>query len=67
MLRKDAFQWGTQSQAFQTMPFTIETDACAKRIGAVLMQKSRPIAFLSKSLGPSLLLNLYMRKKPWLY
>ena len=37
-----------------TMPFTIEADAdaCAKGIGVVLMQKDRPIAFLSKSLGP---------------
>ena len=35
-----------------TVPFTIEADACAKGLGAVLMQKGRPIAFLSKSLGP---------------
>lgn len=31
--------------------FTIETDACMDGIGAVLMQKAQPIAYLSKALG----------------
>ena len=33
------------------LPFTIEADACATGIGAVLMQQGKPLAFLSKSLG----------------
>jgi hypothetical protein len=31
--------------------FTIETDACADGIGAILMQRGQPVAFLSKALG----------------
>ena len=31
--------------------FTVETDACMDGIGAVLMQKGQPIAYLSKALG----------------
>ena len=34
-------------------PFIVETDACATGVGAVLMQDSKPIAFLSKALGPT--------------
>jgi hypothetical protein len=32
--------------------FIIETDACDLGVGAVLMQKDRPVAYLSKALGP---------------
>ena len=34
------------------IPFVVETNACATRVCAVLMQQDRPIAFLSKALGP---------------
>jgi hypothetical protein len=33
-------------------PFTLETNACATGLGAILMQQGRPLAFYSKSLGP---------------
>lgn len=32
-------------------PFTVETDACDGGIGAVLMQREQPVAFLSKAFG----------------
>ncbi|KAL2245963.1 UNVERIFIED_CONTAM: Retrovirus-related Pol polyprotein from transposon [Sesamum indicum] len=35
-----------------TKPFIVETDACGKGIGPVLMQEGRPIAYLSKALAP---------------
>ncbi|XP_026451259.1 uncharacterized protein LOC113351504 [Papaver somniferum] len=38
-----------------SQPFTLETDACSKGIGVVLMQNSKPIDFLSKPLGPKAL------------
>ena len=34
-------------------PFVVETDACSTGIGVVLMQGGRPIAYLSKALGPT--------------
>lgn len=33
--------------------FIVETDACEVGIGAVLLQRDQPIAFLSKALGPA--------------
>lgn len=34
-----------------TQPFIIETAACAKGIGAVLMQGGKPLAYFSKALS----------------
>ena len=34
-------------------PFTLETDSCASRLGAVLMQKRRPFSYFSKNPGPN--------------
>lgn len=36
-----------------SLPFVVETDACAHGVGAVLMQRERPVAYLSKALGPT--------------
>ena len=35
-----------------SLPFILEADACDYGIGAVLMQRGKPISFLSKTLGP---------------
>jgi hypothetical protein len=35
-----------------SQPFAIETDACAMGVGAVLLQRGHPLAFISKALGP---------------
>lgn len=35
-----------------TQQFVVQTDACDKGIGAVLLQQGHPISFLSKALGP---------------
>ena len=32
--------------------FVLETDACSTRLGVVLSQEGRPLAFFSKALGP---------------
>jgi hypothetical protein len=32
--------------------FIVETDACSKGVGAVLIQDNHPLAFISKALGP---------------
>jgi hypothetical protein len=34
------------------LPFTLKTDACGTRIGAVLMQQAKPIPYFSRTLGP---------------
>ncbi|KAL2237693.1 UNVERIFIED_CONTAM: putative mitochondrial protein [Sesamum indicum] len=36
-----------------TQTFVVETDACDKGIGVVLMQNRRPISYISKALSPS--------------
>ena len=43
-----------------SMPFTLEAGASDHGIGVVLMQKGRPISFLSKEIGPkSIALSTY--------
>lgn len=45
------------------LPFILETDACYNGIGAVLMQLSHPIAFISKALAPKNLgLSIYEKE-----
>lgn len=33
-------------------PFILEADACGYGLGAVIMQNHKPIAFMSKAIGP---------------
>ena len=35
-----------------SISFAIKTDGCAQGLGAVLMQRGHPLAFISKALGP---------------
>jgi hypothetical protein len=35
-----------------SVPFTVETDACKRGVGAVLMQRGHALAYVSKALGP---------------
>ena len=47
------------------VPFIVEIDAYATGVGAVLMQQEKPIAFLSKALGPTHQ-HLYIDEKEFL-
>lgn len=72
LLKKNAFSWGSEAiiafqelkKAMTTAPILAlaETDACAKGIGAVLMQDGRPITYFSKTGG-----FLHMKKSTWQY
>lgn len=35
-----------------SLPFIVETNASEQGVGAVLMQKDQPVAYMSKALGP---------------
>ncbi|KAA3476892.1 polyprotein [Gossypium australe] len=63
MLKKNGWQWSEQAtvvfqslkDALCTTPvlvkFTVDTNACATEIGAMLQQQGRPVAYFSKALG----------------
>lgn len=48
-----------------TKGFTMETDASAIGIGAILMQDNHPVAYLSKALGPKHKPYPLMKKSAW--
>ena len=62
LLKKHSFQWSTAAQTAQIAPvlalsdftktFVVEVDASGGGIGAVLMQDSHPLAYMSKALSP---------------
>ncbi|XP_026439743.1 uncharacterized protein LOC113338565 [Papaver somniferum] len=44
-------------------PFTLDTDACSRGVGALLLQENMPITFFSKPLGPkALALSTYEKE-----
>lgn len=69
--RESAFQ--ALKQALVTTPvlalpdfsqtFVVETDACSRGVGAVLLQNNHPLAFLSKALGPRHMVGLSSYEK----
>ena len=49
-----------------TVPFHIETDACATGICAVLTQNGHPLAYVSKALGVKISASQLMKRNTWL-
>lgn len=50
-----------------SIPFHIETDACATGIGAVLLQNGHPIAYISRHWVQRIGDCLHMKKNIWLF